>query len=254
MLGDQGLLYVFKKCCSWCDFDTGLLVRFWKGGRSPKKSMLCTLLTILTIMDDPRTCWNSHTTHHRHIAVQNDTCPTYHILSHRVLSVTSGPHLPATQVQHKFCREDRRGARQPLGTTQDVRRTEEDQQELSPGHYEGGAGGSRGVGEGGRGAGLRKINKSYPLVTTKVGLGRGGMGRGSRVWEGRGNGWTGWGRSTRATPWSLQRWGWGEGVWEGGVGCGKGEGMGGRAEDDQQELPPGHYKGGAGERGYGKGE
>ena len=30
--------------------------------------------------------------------------------------------------------------------------------------------------------GLRKINKSYPLVTTKVGLGRGE----GRVWEGRG--------------------------------------------------------------------
>ena len=30
----------------------------------------------------------------------------------------------------------------------------------------------------GREGGLRKINQMYPLVTTKVGLGRGGVGRG----------------------------------------------------------------------------
>ena len=62
----------------------------------------------------------------------------------------------------------------------------EDRQELSPGHYEGGVG--RGVGERrtvrGRGTRIRewsgdrvdvlwKINKSYPLVTTKVGRGVG---------------------------------------------------------------------------------
>ena len=64
--------------------------------------------------------------------------------------------------------------------------------------------------------GLRKINKSYPLVTTKVGLTPG---------EGEG--------AVR-------------GGWEGGR---KGERVDGRAKEDQQVLSLSHYKGGAGESG-----